>query len=86
MAGLRDVHAMNAGRTLLGGVMNAAAVVCFVIAGKVWWLPAMLLLIAAVIGGYAGAYFAKRVNPGLIRGVIIAISTAVTIAFFVRGA
>src|ERR1700746_2188871 len=24
MAGLRDVHAMNAGRTLLGGVMNAA--------------------------------------------------------------
>jgi uncharacterized membrane protein YfcA len=86
MAGLRDVHAMNAGRTLLGGVMNAAAVICFVIAGKVWWLQAMLLLIAAVAGGYAGAYFAKRVNPGLIRGVIIAISTTVTIAFFVRGA
>jgi len=86
MAGLTDVHAMNAGRTLLGGVMNAAAVVCFVIAGKVWWLQAVLLLIAAVIGGYAGAHFAKRVNPALIRGVIIAISAAVTVAFFVRGA
>jgi uncharacterized membrane protein YfcA len=66
--------------------MNAAAVVCFVIAGKVWWLQAVLLLIAAVIGGYAGAHFAKRVNPALIRGVIIAISAAVTVAFFVRGA
>ena len=86
MAGLRDVHAMNAGRTLLGGVMNAAAVICFVIAGKVWWPQAGLLLIAAVIGGYAGALMAKRVNPALIRGIIIAISAAVTIAFFVRGA
>jgi uncharacterized membrane protein YfcA len=86
MAGLRDVHAMNAGRTLLGGVMNAAAVICFVAAGKIWWLQAALLLFAAVIGGYAGALMAKRVNPALIRGIIIAVSAAVTIAFFVRGA
>ena len=86
MAGLRDVHAMNAGRTLLGGVMNAAAVICFVVAGKIWWLQAALLLVAAVIGGYAGALMAKRVNPALIRGIIIAVSAAVTIAFFVRGA
>src|SRR6202007_1580407 len=37
LAGLRDIHAMNGGRTLLGGIMNAAAIVCFIIAGKVWW-------------------------------------------------
>ena len=84
MAGLSDVHAMNAGRTLLGGVMNAAAVICFVIAGKIWWLQATLLLIAAVAGGYAGALLAKRVNPAVVRAVIIAISTAVTVVFFVR--
>ena len=85
MAGLSDVHAMNAGRTFLGGVMNAAAVICFVIAGKVWWLQAALLLVAAVIGGYVGARLAKRVNPAVIRAVIIAVSAAVTLAFFVRG-
>lgn len=84
MAGLNDVHAMNAGRTLLGGVMNAAAVVCFVIAGKVWWLQAMLLLVAAVAGGYAGARIAKRVNPVLIRIIIISVSATVTVAFFAR--
>src|SRR6266480_6829867 len=78
MAGLRDVHAMNAGRTLLGGVMNAAAVICFVAAGKIWWLQAALLLVSAVIGGYAGALMAKRVNPVLIRSIIIAVSAAVT--------
>ena len=66
--------------------MNAAAVICFVVAGKIWWLQAALLLVAAVIGGYAGALMAKRVNPALIRGIIIAVSAAVTVAFFVRGA
>ena len=84
MAGLRDVHAMNAGRTLLGGVMNAAAVICFVIAGKIWWIQSTILLIAAVGGGYAGARLARRVNPAIIRIVVITISACVTIAFFAR--
>src|SRR5881396_2097779 len=84
LAGMRDIHAMNGGRTLLGGVMNAAAVVCFIIAGKVWWLQTAMMLIAAVAGGYAGARFAKRMNPEWIRGFIILISVAVTAAFFLR--
>src|SRR5262249_19475297 len=67
LAGLRDIHAMNGGRTLLGGVMNAAAVVCFVIAGKVWWPQTALMLVAAVTGGYVGARFARRINPAIIR-------------------
>jgi uncharacterized protein len=84
LAGLRDIHAMNGGRTLLGGVMNAAAVVCFIIAGKVWWLQTLGMLVAAVVGGYAGARFAKRMNPAWIRGIIILISVAVTAVFFRR--
>jgi len=84
LAGMRDIHAMNGGRTLLGGVMNAAAVVCFVIAGKVWWLQTSMMLIAAVAGGYVGARLARRVNPEWIRGFIILISIGVTAAFFLR--
>ena len=84
LAGLRDIHAMNAGRTLLGGVMNAAAVVLFIIARKVSWAQAWVMLIAAVIGGYAGARIARRVNPSLIRAGIIILGAFVTIAFFRR--
>jgi uncharacterized membrane protein YfcA len=84
LAGLRDIHSMNGGRTLLGGVMNAAAVVCFIIAGKIWWLQTSMMLVAAVAGGYMGARFAKRINPAWIRGLIITISVAVTAAFFLR--
>ena len=84
LAGFRDIHAMNGGRTLLGGVMNAAAVVCFVIAGKVWWLQGSMMLVAAVTGGYVGARLAKRLNPELIRRMIIVVSIIVTAAFFLR--
>jgi uncharacterized membrane protein YfcA len=84
LAGLRDIHAMNGGRTLLGGVMNAAAVVCFIIARKVWWLQTAMMLVAAVAGGYAGARFARQINPAVIRGIIIVVSALVTAAFFLR--
>ena len=84
LAGLRDIHAMNAGRTLLGGVMNAAAVVLFIIARKVSWTQAWVMLIAAVIGGYAGARIARRVHPSLIRAGIIILGAFVTVAFFRR--
>src|SRR5437660_5677228 len=84
LAGLRDIHAMNAGRTLLGGIMNAAAIVCFIIAGKVWWIQTSMMLAGAVTGGYIGARLARRVNPSLVRAAIIVVSVFVTIAFFRR--
>ena len=84
LAGMRDIHAMNGGRTLLGGVMNAAAVVCFIIARKIWWLQTAMMLVAAVTGGYAGVRVARRINPAWVRGIIIAVSITVTAAFFLR--
>jgi uncharacterized membrane protein YfcA len=37
-----------------------------------------------VLGGYVGARFARKANPSVIRGLIIMVSTAVTVAFFLR--
>jgi uncharacterized protein len=82
--GLKDIHAMNANRTLLGGAMNGVAVVLFVIARKIWWPQTLVMLVAAVIGGYIGARFAKRANPRYIRSAVTVISIAITIAFFLR--
>ncbi len=84
LIGINDIHSMNAGKTLLAGTMNAGAVVCFIIAGKVWWLETVVMIIGAIAGGYAGARLAKRVNVSWIRGFSIALSVVVTIIFFVR--
>ena len=82
--GLKDIHMMNANRTLLGGAMNGVAVVLFIVARKIWWPQTLVMLVAAVIGGYIGAHYARRANPRYIRTAVTVISAAITIAFFLR--
>lgn len=82
--GMAEIRTMNAVKTLLTGFMNAIAVVCFVIAGKVWWMQTLVMLVGAVIGGYVGARCARKMNPMLVRGIIIGISIVMTIVFFRR--
>jgi uncharacterized protein len=82
--GLTDVKAMNPNKILLGGLTNTAAVICFVIARKVWWTESLVMLVGAVAGGYAGARFGRKLDPRIVRAVVIAISVAATIVFFLR--
>ena len=82
--GQTDLNAMNATKTLLAGFINGIAVVIFVIAGIVWWPQTFAMLIGALVGGYAGARVARRMNQNYVRTAIIVISVGVTIAFFVR--
>ena len=82
--GIDDIHSANALKTLLAGVVNAIAVVCFVLAGTVAWTPALIMLGSAVAGGYLGAHAAKRMAPDLVRKAVIAIGAVMTVAFFSR--
>ena len=82
--GLSDIHVINANRTVLGATMNAVAVVLFIAAHKVWWPQTIAMLIAAVVGGYVGAHWAKKVDQRYVRGVITVISVSITVLFFLR--
>ena len=82
--GLSDINVMNANKTVLAAAMNAVAVVLFIAAHKIWWPQSMAMLVAAVIGGFIGAYTAKKVDQKYLRAVIIVISFSMTVAFFLR--
>ena len=82
--GLTDIKAVNPNKILLGALTNTVAVACFVVAGKVWWTPALLMLVGAVAGGYTGARFSRRLSQRAVRVTVIAISIVVTIVFFLR--
>jgi len=84
LLGLTDVKAMNPKRIVIGGAMNAVAVVCFIVAGKVWWHPTLIMLAASILGGYSGARLGRKMNHGHIRVVVTVISVVITIAFFRR--
>jgi uncharacterized membrane protein YfcA len=82
--GVSDIRIMNANRTLLGGSLNAAAVVLFVIAQTVWWPQTLLMVVFAIAGAYTGARLVLRMNPAVARLVVLLVATGVTIAFFIR--
>jgi len=48
------------------------------------WPQAILMLIGSVAGGYGGARLALRVEPRLVRRLIIAIGLIMTAYFFAR--
>jgi uncharacterized membrane protein YfcA len=82
--GVSDVRAMSAARIALVTVMNSVAVVCFAMAGKVFWLPAATMGVASITGGYLGARLGRRMDPAKLRVVISCFNVAITIAFFWR--
>ncbi len=82
--GITDIKAMNATKTLVVGATNAVAVVCFVAAGKIWWPQTLVMLSAAVLGGYVGARLARRLPPQRIRLGICIFNALITAVFFVR--
>ncbi len=79
--GMENIHTMNAFKSVLATVANGVAVVTFVIAGKVVWPQAILMLVAAGIGGYGGAWLAQKVDPKKVRWLVIAIGCAMTVYF-----
>ena len=82
--GMSDVHAMGAIRTLLAAVINAAAVLMFVVARAVLWPQCLVMIAGATTGGWFGARLAQKADPVKVRRVVIAIGLAMTAYYFVK--
>jgi uncharacterized membrane protein YfcA len=80
--GLTDIHAMNGAKTLLGGALNAMAVIVFIVAHQVYWRQSLLMMVASIAGGLAGATLAKKIPREAIRVVVISVGAAMTVYFF----
>lgn len=85
LMGMRDVHRMNGVKMFLGMLINAVAIGVFVACGLVRWPEAILMAVAATLGGFLGATLSRRVPPGAVRGVVIAVGLVVAGAEFWRG-
>ena len=80
----RDLKSLNAPRTLLVSAANAVAVLTFVVAGAVRWAETLAMLIAASVGGYAGAQLGRRLPAGVIRAGTLVLTFCITLVFFLR--
>jgi uncharacterized protein len=80
--GMRDIHAMGAIRTLLAAAINAAAVVTFIVAGAVLWRECAVMVAGALLGGWFGAHYAQKADPGKVRALVIGVGVAMSAYFF----
>jgi len=76
--GMRDIHKMNALKTPLQAVINLTAFILFALKGLVSWPTALILCLGAITGGYGGARLAKRIDPKLLNGCIVALGFVVS--------
>ncbi len=79
-----DVQGVAPARTLVGTATNATAVLCFILAGAVWWPQTVWVLIGAATGGYVGARIGPRLPLLLVKVVVLGVTGVTTVSFFIR--
>jgi uncharacterized membrane protein YfcA len=82
--GMTDIHAMNALKVVLGGVINGVATFTFVATGAIAWPQAVVMTLGAIAGGYLAAHYAQILPQAWIRSFVICVGSVMTVYFFIR--
>lgn len=84
LLGIEDLNEMNAVKNVLAACINGVAVITFIVAGAVVWLNALIMVAGAILGGYGGVYYARKLDQRLVRGFVIGVGCVMTIYFFCK--
>ncbi len=84
LLGMDEIHTMNALKALLTTVSNGVAMLLFIVSHAVYWPETILMVVASILGGYFGAYFAQKTKPENIRAIVIVIGVVLSIYYFAK--
>lgn len=82
LAGMTDIHSMNALKLWISSVVAVIAVARFAVSGSIDWYHGTITLVGVVAGAYAAARLAHLVPRQLLRTLVIVYSAALTVWFF----
>jgi uncharacterized membrane protein YfcA len=68
-----SLQRINGLKNVLAMVVNLVAGVVFIIASRVAWAPALLIMAGAVVGGQIGARYGRRLSPPVLRALIVVV-------------
>lgn len=78
-----DLQRLNALKGLLSLAINAVGVAVYVVVGDVAWPYALLLAVAAYVGGTLGVRVARRLPPAVMRAAVVALGAVVGVVLLV---
>ena len=82
--GMDDMHQLNAMKVVAAATSNLCAIVTFIVSGRILWHYCLISMMAAALGGYIGARYARRMNPDILRAVVVVTGIAIAAYFFWR--
>jgi uncharacterized membrane protein YfcA len=75
---------INALKQVISLCVNVAAALFFLFSGKVIWSAAAVMAMGALVGGGIGGRIADRVQPSVLRGIVVVFAVAVSMVYFGR--
>lgn len=82
--GVEEMHELNALKVLAACLSNLCAVLTFIVSGAIVWHYCLISMVFAAAGGYAGARHARRMNPEILRSVVVVTGLSIAAYFFWR--
>jgi uncharacterized membrane protein YfcA len=82
--GESHIHTANALKSLNSLVLSWLSVAAFVLAGAIAWQEGMLMMLAATVGGFWGARWARRLPVLGVRWAVICMGLIMSLMFFLR--
>ena len=83
--GIDSIRQVNALKVVATTIANGIAVVTFMVEGQVLWRYCLLMMVSGAAGGYLGARYSRRLDPGLMRIFVVVIGLGMAAYFFLRG-
>lgn len=84
LAGEARLNTVNALKNFNSFVLSLLSVVAFAWAGVIVWREAVLMMLAATLGGMVGARLARRLPVAWVRAIVILTGLVMSAAFFWR--
>ena len=84
LLGMEDMHQLNAMKVVTAAMSNITAIVIFIVSRRIVWHDCLVAMLFAGMGGYVGARYAKRMNPELLRAVVVVTGFLIAGYFFWR--
>ena len=84
LAGMTNIHQMNGLKSFLGVSINGVALALFIYKGAITWKYGVVMAVAATLGAYVTAAFARKIETRHVRTFVIVVGWGMTVYFFLR--